>query len=97
MRAKLAMCFVAVPQGISGFPKPAIVGLTTSHVVRRDLLQRPTNPELIGIGGRDLQWRLGDGHLPEHQPRVPFSEAWEWVKANPTCIAYACPDMQATK
>jgi len=35
------------------------------------------------IPQRDGIYRIGDGHLPEHQPQLPLSEAIQWLDQNP--------------
>lgn len=76
-----------VPQGISGFPKPAILAVVSGRVYRRDYYT--LLPLTGGEGNLNARvWRMEDGHLPDQQPRGTYNEACDFVRSHPYRAAY---------
>ena len=81
------LCIVALPQGISGFRLPSVVGIITEARQRRDRLP---------IQDLDLDtahFRMEDGHLPEFQPQGSIFEVKAFLAANPWSAAVLLPDI----
>ena len=72
---------VGIPQGISGFPKPPVLGVVSGTLYRRDFHRFVDAPRMGNLNAR--QFRVEDGHLPDYQPRVSYDVACQWVLANP--------------
>lgn len=71
---------VALPQGISGFPKPSVPAIVTGARKRRDLLRDWTDRhEPVSTA----TFRMFDGHLPEYQPRGGIEAVTAFLEANP--------------
>ena len=77
---------VGIPQGISGFPQPAILAVVSGRLYRRDRVKFHEAPRMGNLNARI--WRLDDGHLPDHQPRATYDEACAYVLAHPWQAAY---------
>ena len=74
-------CYVAWAQEGRGMSPNRRV-LTTPAVIRRDCLRWSST------AAPGNSYRLGDGHLPEFQPRVGLAEAMAWLTNNPNGIAW---------
>lgn len=75
---------VALPQGISGFPKPSIPALVTYRCMRKRLYV-PWHDQ--GVNVFAATFRMDDGHLPDYQPRGNFAAAQAHLNANPWSYA----------
>ena len=71
---------VALPQGISGFPRPSIPGIVSGHKKRRDRL-----PNWVGSLPMvsTATFRMNDGHLSCSQPCGGIDAVTAFLKANP--------------
>lgn len=71
---------VSMPQGISGFRLPSVPAIVTGARKRRDLLDDwPDRITPVSAA----TFRLGDGHLPEHQERGDIERVTAFLAANP--------------
>ena len=82
----------AIPQGLSGFRRPSIMGLVTGHRFRKEGKQSATRR---GITMDAQTYRLEDGRLPEFQERANLTRATEWLLANPWSAAVVDPPVPA--
>ncbi len=81
----------AVPQGrhIDGSQRRAIPALVTGKLARRDLLKEWNLRTDGPLPAEPYEFRLSDGHLPEHQPRTRnIADAQAFLAANPYSPAY---------
>jgi hypothetical protein len=76
-------------QGISGFQRWGVFdhGIARGDTVRARGLN-VDHAESIGPLA-DYQWRLDDGHLPDYQPVVSFSEASDAIMSGRVREAFA--------
>ena len=79
---KSKLYLMRVHPGISGFQQWETweYYITTGHKAQND--RGKVYKEYIPTPGAGL-FRLEDGHLPAHQPRVTGPEAVAWLRANP--------------
>ena len=83
-KKRLYIC--AIPQGISGFPKPSIPAIVTGARAVRDFLDPWCG---CSLPRTDLAlFRLEDGRLPEYQGVEGITEASQYLASHPYSAAY---------
>ena len=81
---------VGIPQGISGFRKPAIPAIVTGLRHRTHQVYEPTWSGQLPAPVSAATFRMEDGHLPECQPRGDIEAVTTFLAANPYAAAYWC-------
>ena len=79
-----ALYIVALPQGISGFPKPSIPAIVTGRRLKRDHYFPWSGSRVIVSAAT---YRMDDGRMPEFQAQGDIQAVTTFLAANPWSYA----------